>query len=465
MITSLSLQGFKSFAALTRLEFGPGVSAVIGPNGSGKSNVVEAIRWVTHNARARELRAARASDLIFHGSGSAGSGRAPLGLAEVQLELRTPAGERVHLARRLYQDGSSEQDIAGRPSRVRDVQAALRGTGLGNGGLAVIGQGEVSGVVQAAGSVLLAHLQEAAGLSRSVAARQDTAARLTEAATHLAQVRLLEAELEQRRARLETAAHSAARHHVLTLDVLAWQDALARARALNAQTELEALRRRVETLGAESAALAQAIQDAAAALDRAREAARIAREEARQHQQALELHQAAVRAAEQSARYLEHLEGERIALEREATALPLIPPPRPRRIWRSFRRRPTPVPVWCSSSPVRPETPNASSTRPAGRTGSRHSRRRRSRPSAARWRARLPAWRPSVRPPRLRWSWPGSSRPSSRRCFSRLKPASRPSVGSAAKRRPERRNWHRCCGPRRRHSQGFGASANVWKAL
>ncbi|MDL2345255.1 AAA family ATPase, partial [Deinococcus sp. MIMF12] len=120
MLRSITLHGFKSFADRTRLEFGPGVSAVIGPNGSGKSNVVEAIRWVTHGARARELRAGRGTELIFHGSG----GKAPLGLAEVQLELQTPEG-RVNLSRRVYRDGTAEQDLGGRPARARDVQSAL----------------------------------------------------------------------------------------------------------------------------------------------------------------------------------------------------------------------------------------------------------------------------------------------------------------------------------------------------
>ncbi|MFC4453350.1 chromosome segregation SMC family protein [Deinococcus sonorensis] len=325
MIGSITLQGFKSFADRTRLEFGPGVSAVIGPNGSGKSNVVEAIRWVTHQARARDLRAGRSSELIFHGSG----GKAPLGLAEVQLELSDAQGQRLNLCRRVYRDGSTEQDLAGRPVRVRDVHSALRGTGLGAGGLAVIGQGEVGSVVQAEGRTLLGYLQEAAGLSRSVAAREETEQRLRGADDGLAQLQLLEDELRGRVQRLERAAQAARRQRELSLRQLALVEAQARHRHDVATRELAEGQQRVEALEAESAELALRIQAAAERLETLRTAVLAARERQQAQQQALELHSAAVRAADQAHSYHQHLERERQTLTAEQERLPLHPPEQP----------------------------------------------------------------------------------------------------------------------------------------
>ena len=91
-LKNLELEGFKSFADSTNLEFKNGFTAIVGPNGCGKSNVSDAIRWAIGEQRSKTLRSTRITDLIFNGSGS----RQPLNRAEISITLsNVPAGIRI----------------------------------------------------------------------------------------------------------------------------------------------------------------------------------------------------------------------------------------------------------------------------------------------------------------------------------------------------------------------------------
>ena len=84
----LELQGYKTFAARTEIEFDSGITAIVGPNGSGKSNIADALRWVMGEQRYSTLRAKRSEDMIFAGSQDRGS----LGMADVSLTLDNSNG-------------------------------------------------------------------------------------------------------------------------------------------------------------------------------------------------------------------------------------------------------------------------------------------------------------------------------------------------------------------------------------
>src|SRR3989344_1177736 len=91
----LEMQGFKTFAVKTVLEFAPegakrrGVTSIVGPNGSGKSNVADAIRWVMGEQSMKLLRGKKQEDLIFSGS----QNKARSGFAEVSMTLVTEQSE------------------------------------------------------------------------------------------------------------------------------------------------------------------------------------------------------------------------------------------------------------------------------------------------------------------------------------------------------------------------------------
>ena len=258
-IQSVTIQGFKSFGERVRLEFSGSVNAVIGPNGSGKSNVIEAIRWASHTARTRELRVRESTELIFHGS----SGKAPLNLAEVQLELIgvpgvTGATGAVSIARRLYRDGDSDLELYGKTVRVRDLHDVLRGSGLGPGGIAVVGQGEIGAVVSANPTTMLGYLEEAAGLSRATHRRAQSLERLEGARIHLERAEDLAALKRVRVVKLEGEALAASE---LT-SLIGEQELL----------ELSLSRQRVRVLQAEMAKLELEITEAEVGAQRASDA-------------------------------------------------------------------------------------------------------------------------------------------------------------------------------------------------
>src|SRR4051812_43604010 len=67
-LKTLELNGFKSFAQKSVLEFGSPIICIVGPNGSGKSNVVEAFRYVLGEQSMKSMRGKSGVDLIFKGS-------------------------------------------------------------------------------------------------------------------------------------------------------------------------------------------------------------------------------------------------------------------------------------------------------------------------------------------------------------------------------------------------------------
>ena len=275
-IQSVTIQGFKSFGERVRLEFSGQVNAVIGPNGSGKSNVIEAIRWASHTARTRELRVRESTELIFHGS----SGKAPVGLAEVQLELvgvpgvAGPSGA-VSVARRLYRDGDTDLELYGKTVRVRDLHDVLRGSGLGPGGIAVVGQGEIGAVVSANPTTMLGYLEEAAGLSRATHRRAQSLERLEGARVHLGRAEDLAGLKKLRVVKLSGEALAANELTELMSEQHSLETALSRQRVRVLQHELVKLE--AEILDAETAA--RAASDAIGAATGALEGLRVVRED------------------------------------------------------------------------------------------------------------------------------------------------------------------------------------------
>ncbi|MDQ3460812.1 MAG: chromosome segregation protein SMC [Deinococcota bacterium] len=244
-LTSISLLGFKSFGDRVLLEFGPGINAIVGPNGSGKSNVIDGLRWVTGGGRAGAYRAEERTDLIFHGA----EGKRGLNFAEVALRLDMP-GKTLNLSRGLFRDGQGKLLLGGKAARLLDVEEALAGSGLGRGGLSVIGQGEVGGVLVADPGKLLSYVEEATGVARLSGRREATLARLEAAREQLERLDDLLVELRSGLDKLGAEAERAARAVALGARVLQLRYTLATRRCQGLSAEVAVLRTEGERLKA-----------------------------------------------------------------------------------------------------------------------------------------------------------------------------------------------------------------------
>jgi len=129
----LELQGFKSFADKTVLEFKPGITSVIGPNGSGKSNISDSIRWVLGEQSMKSLRGAKSEDIIFNGT----QNRKSLGFAEASIIIDNTDGalpieyNEVTVTRKIYRSGESGYFINKVPCRLKDILELFMDTGIG----------------------------------------------------------------------------------------------------------------------------------------------------------------------------------------------------------------------------------------------------------------------------------------------------------------------------------------------
>lgn len=186
----IELEGFKSFADRTVIPVQDGLTGIVGPNGCGKSNVVDALLWVMGERSAKALRADAMDDVIFKGAeGRAGGAYSMVEiiLGDDQGDVVEPGGE-VAVGRRLFRTGESEFLLHGRKVRRKDVRNLLMDTGLGVRGYMVLAQGKIDAVLAANPAERRSVFEEAAGISRYKARKQETLRKLASANQDLARV-------------------------------------------------------------------------------------------------------------------------------------------------------------------------------------------------------------------------------------------------------------------------------------
>ena len=213
----LILQGFKSFADRTTIDFAEGMTVIVGPNGCGKSNISDAVRWVLGEQNVRNIRGQKAEDIIFSGSEK----RKAKNAAMVSLILDNSGHElpldtaEVSITRKIFRNGDSEFYINKRSCRLKDIQELLANTGIGKGSMVIIGQNQVDRILSARPEERRVIFEEVAGISKYRMKKVDGLRKLEKASVNTERVLDLKAVMEEQSEPLRVEAEKARKYRAL----------------------------------------------------------------------------------------------------------------------------------------------------------------------------------------------------------------------------------------------------------
>lgn len=228
-LKKLEINGFKSFAAKTVLDFSSsandggvrGITAIVGPNGSGKSNIADAMRWVIGEQSMKNLRSKKSEDIIFAGSGK----KAKLGSAQVTLyfdntEKRLPLDfTEVAISRKIFRSGESEYLVNGSRVRLQDIVDILAKAGVGKESHAIINQGMADSVLNATPLERRFVIEEAAGVKQYQIKKERSLRKLETTKTNLVRVGELIEEIRPHLKVLKRQAEKAAQGEIVAKDL------------------------------------------------------------------------------------------------------------------------------------------------------------------------------------------------------------------------------------------------------
>lgn len=226
-LKKLELQGFKSFASKTSLDFLPpkdgrfSVTAIVGPNGSGKSNIADAVRWVMGEQSLKAVRGKKSEDVIFGGSETKGQ----LGMAEVNMVLDNSDARvlsdfpEVSITRRLYRSGESEYLINNNPVRLFDIHLLLAQAQFAEGSYGIVGQGMIDRMLILSPSERKDFLDEAAGIKEFKIKRHQAELKLERTRENMAQAERLIQEVEPRLKLLSRQVRKLEKRQVIEMDL------------------------------------------------------------------------------------------------------------------------------------------------------------------------------------------------------------------------------------------------------
>jgi chromosome segregation protein len=205
-LNSIEINGFKSFAKKSHLEFESPIVSVVGPNGSGKSNVVEAFRFVLGEQSMKSMRGKAGMDLIFKGSKGLPKGnRASVTIyfdnSDKVFKLSNEGGENINLnydvisiSREVYSDGLNKYILNGAEVRLKDINNLLASVNIGSSGHHIISQGEADRILNASAKDRREMIEDALGLKIYQYKIRDAERKLERTENNMKEVSLLRRE-------------------------------------------------------------------------------------------------------------------------------------------------------------------------------------------------------------------------------------------------------------------------------
>lgn len=235
-VQQVKLSCFKSFGGSVEVPLNPGFTVITGPNGSGKSNIIDGILFCLGLASSRGMRAERLPDLINHRL--VRQGKAAEASVSVTFSLRDwqppevepdsvevagpwidPKQQEVMICRRirLAPGGtySSIYSIGAESCSLSQLQVQLRRLRIDPTGSNVVMQGDVTRIVSMGGRERREIIDELAGVALFDQRIEQCHGKLTDVREHEERCRIVEAELQNSRQRLERDCEKARRYQQL----------------------------------------------------------------------------------------------------------------------------------------------------------------------------------------------------------------------------------------------------------
>jgi chromosome segregation protein len=216
-LKKIEINGFKSFADKTLMQFHDGITCIVGPNGCGKSNVVDVTKWILGEQSVKSLRGKEMTDVIFNGTAT----RKALGFAEASMVVSNDDRllpydmDEVKVTRRVHRTGEGEYFINQRPARLKDVKELFMDTGVGTKSYSVMEQGQIESFINATSKDRRKLFEEAAGISRYKAKKEEATRKLEKVEQNLLRINDVIDELEKRLKSVTLQAQKARRYQSL----------------------------------------------------------------------------------------------------------------------------------------------------------------------------------------------------------------------------------------------------------